>query len=141
MPLTAAPVETPAPRADWLAATKRAWLDLWSSSLASTIIETDLPALDRYFTTLDEHTRATRAYRRQRLVIGSKGQLAIHPMGKHARDLAVELRQMEDRFGLTPMSRLKLGHQWGSTAMTLDDLNKQLEGADADPRLRLVDDD
>jgi hypothetical protein len=102
----------------------------------------DLLGLRRLFDLYDEHERALRAYRRKRLVPGSQGQPVINPAGRLLRELAGEIRQLEDRYGLSPMARLKLGHQGATAALTLAELNRTLENdahEDEDPRLKVID--
>ena len=76
-----------------------------------------------------------RGFRKQRLVIGSQGQLALNPLGRLWMTLAREIRQMEDRLGLTPKSRLLLGIKLAGAKKSLDQLNESLEAELAqDPR-------
>lgn len=137
-----APASTPPATREWLAITKKRWTTFWGSELARAVApDTDLPALTRLHDLYDEQERALRAVRKQRFVLGSQGQPVLNPAGRLLKELAGEIRMLEDRFGLSPMARLRLGHQYGSTAMTLDDLNRQLE-TDADegedPRLEVI---
>ena len=139
-PVTA---ELPAPPRELLADTVRAWEGFWRSPLATVVtLETDLPALERLFTLYDERCRAYRAFRRARVVEGSQGQAVLNPLGRQMLAYDAEIRQLEDRFGLTPMARLRLGVQLGAAQRTLADLNRALEeeerGDEEDPRLQAV---
>lgn len=138
------------PQADkaWLSTTKTQWVTFWTSEIARLVdAETQRPAVLRLFTLYDERERAYREYRRKRVVKGSTGQPVINPVWKQVPVMDMEIRQLEDRFGLTPQSQLKLGVTFGHAARTLDEMNKRLnedengasdEGAAEDPRtLRL----
>ena len=118
-------------------------MTFWRSEMARIVDEDrDRPALERLFTLYDERERAYRAYRKQRLVKGSTKQPVVNPLWRHATStLDPEIRQIEDRFGLTPRSRAQLGLAIGGLKKTLDDLNRELDGDDdgdeasQDPRL------
>ena len=54
-----------------------------------------------------------------------------------------EIRQLEDRFGLSPRARLTLGLTFGEAGHTLEELNRSLGeevdyANDEDPRLELT---
>ena len=74
--------------------------------------------------------------------MGSQGQPVLNPLGRQLSSSDAESRQLEDRFGLTPMARLRLGVQIGTAARSLDDLNRQLDHDDQDktedPRLQVI---
>ncbi len=91
------------------------------------VAETDGTAILRLFTLYDERERAYRAFRRQRLIKGSQGQAVLSPMGRAMQEFDAEIRQMEDRLGLSPRARLQLGITFGQAAQTLADLNRQLD--------------
>jgi hypothetical protein len=103
----------------------------------------DHPALLRLFTLLDERERCARAASKQRLIKGSQGQPVLNPLLKQVAALDTEIRQLEDRFGLTPLARLRLGVTFGEAHRSLADLNRALveEVADVDeddPRTELA---
>lgn len=116
----------PAPK-HFLAVTVEQWRRFWMSDVARLAdVETDNVALTRLFTLYDERERAYRAFRKKRLVKGSTGQLAINPLWKHAAIQDAEVRSLEDRFGVTPQARLRLGIQFGEMAKNLEDMNDEL---------------
>jgi P27 family predicted phage terminase small subunit len=135
-----------APKADtdWLAQTKERWVSFWGSSIAGvTERDTDLPALTRLFGYYDELERSTRALRQQRFVEGSQGQPRLNPAAKYIGELEGSIRQLEDRFGLTPKARLGLGVDFANAHRSLQELNasfrEDAEGEDEiDPRLELI---
>ena len=117
----------------WLKQTRDAWADYWGSALAQIVEEdTDGPAIRRLFNLNDERERAYRGYRQDRLVIGSQGQRVINPLARVMSALDAEIRQLEDRLGLTPKARLQLGITYGEAAKSLEALNSALGGDDGD---------
>lgn len=63
---------------------------------------------------------------------GASGQPVVSPLQKVLVHLDGEIRQLEDRFGLTPLARLRLGIAIGDAARSLDDLNRLMEDSDDD---------
>lgn len=122
-----------------LASLRRAWSDFWASSLAQVVVPaSDMQALTRLWRLYDERERAYRAGRAERLVEGSQGQPRLNPLLRYVADLDAEIRQLEDRFGLTPLARLRLGVVLGEAHRSLDDLNALLEADDDETDLRLT---
>lgn len=142
IPAVDASKDAPQPQKGWLAVTKDRWEAFWRSSLAQIVErDSDLPALARLFSLYDELERAERAFRRKRFVSGSKGQPRLNPLAGHIAQLEPMIRALEDRFGLTPLSRLKLGIEFGNAHRSLDDLNRSFNAddrAEADPRLEVI---
>ena len=132
-----AQVRVPDPPRELLAVTRRLWESYWTSPLIGVVqVETDLPAIQRMFTLYDERERAYRGYRKARLVAGSRGQVALSPLGKQMLAMDAEIRQLEDRFGCTPKSRAQLGLKLAEAQRTLEDLNRDVEvDWQDDPRL------
>jgi hypothetical protein len=79
------PMPSPHPRRRWTVEAQRAWMDWWSSPMASQWLEADQVALRRALRLVDEAARGVR--------------------GTHTA-----LTQLEDRLGLTPKARRYL--QW-----------------------------
>jgi P27 family predicted phage terminase small subunit len=120
-------VAIPKPPRCLLKKTLEAWERYWGSSLAQTIEPTtDVIALERLFCLHDERERAYRGYKKERLVLGSQDQRVLNPLGKMMTVLDTEIRQLEDRFGLTPRSRLQLGITLGDAAKSMAELNRSL---------------
>lgn len=115
-----------------LKATREWWVRLWRAPLAATYEASDVPALARLASLHDERTRCMQVARKGRLTIGSQGQAVINPLYKHVSVLDAEIRQLEDRFGLSPMARLRLGVQFSEAHKSLDALNAELQSDDAD---------
>jgi P27 family predicted phage terminase small subunit len=134
----AIPVKVPSMPAGLLISTQELWRNFWKSPLARAIEpESDFPAISRYFSLLDERERLYRAFRRKRIVKGPKGEPVLNPAGRALLAFDSELRQLEDRLGLTPRARLQLGIAFGEAARTLTELNQILESDhedETDPR-------
>lgn len=127
----------PAPPTGLLAVHRGEWVRLWESPLASSFADSDLPALERLFQLRDEALRHQRAGKSRPLVPGSQGQEVLNPVLRQRDALLAEIRQLEDRFGLSPRSRLQLGITLLEQHRSLADLNKRYleQGPDRpDPR-------
>ena len=113
--------------------TKIAWESYWTSTLTAVVrLDTDLPALVRLFTLYDERERAYRGYRSERLVKGSQDQLVLNPLARAMAVFDTEIRQLEDRFGLTPKARLALGIDLGRARKGLAEVNAELDDDEDD---------
>lgn len=135
----------PVPRAPrgLLRETGRLWDTYWLSPVGQLADrETDVPAIRRLFSLYDERERAYRSYKRRRIVKGSEGQPVLNPAWKQVPVMDAEIRQLEDRFGLTPQSRLRLGVTFGAAARSLEDMNRDLNRDEddygEDPRLAIT---
>ena len=122
--------------------TKTAWDSYWQSPMTVVVrIDADLPDLVRLFTLMDERERAYRGYRKERLIEGSTGQRVINPLARAMVSFDAEIRQLSDRFGLTPKARLHLGIDMGRARKGLADVNAELDDDEdetiEDPRAAL----
>lgn len=109
------------------------WARLWASPLARLIEASDLPALERLFGLYDMVAKAERATRGKWLERGSTGQLVAHPLLKEASTWRKEILELERQFGIGgPLSRLKLGVEFGNAHRSLSDLNAEIEADDDD---------
>lgn len=111
-----------------LATSKASWDLFWSSPLASTVVpQTDLDTLRRLWSLKDERERMYRALQKERMVRGSRGQPRANPLYAQMVALDAAIERLEDRFGLSPRSRLQLGVVLGDAARSLADLNADFE--------------
>ena len=112
----------------YLKNTKLWWEDFWNSDLASAIdTKSDQSAVYRLATLIDERERIYKQAKKDRLVVGSQGQVVLNPLYSAMLKLDAEIRQLEDRIGMNPKSRVSLGIQIGQAKRTLADLNADLE--------------
>jgi P27 family predicted phage terminase small subunit len=122
--------------------TERQWLAYWSSPVAKLVDPvSDLPALERLFLLYDDCHQFRESIRKHPMLEGSQGQMVRNPFVKDLKDAQAEIRQLEDRFGLSPRARLGLNLTLGATAKTLADLNAEFTGGvdDDDPRFDVID--
>jgi P27 family predicted phage terminase small subunit len=124
------------------------WKTLWRSELAAHWNhDSDLLAMKRLFSLYDRLAKYEKEAGTEALVRGSTGQLVMNPLLKAADTLRGQILALEDRFGLTPMARLKLGIALGSASQSLEEMNKRLASDDAeadeidddDPRITAID--
>jgi P27 family predicted phage terminase small subunit len=123
------PVVRQVPVADvaWREATVERWVIFWASPLASQVEPSDEGAFRRLFKLYDEIERMWEAIEvTGRVVEGSQGQPRPNPLYKQVQEFQAEARQLEDRFGLSPMSRLRLGITFADAQASLDGLNARL---------------
>jgi len=116
-------VACPPPPAGLLKATQGQWATFWSSPVAKLVeAASDLPALSRLFELMDDCARYRTSIRQTPFVEGSQGQQVRNPYVRDLQAAQAELRQLEDRFGLSPRARLSLGVVLGEAKRSLADL-------------------
>lgn len=123
----------PEPANCWLKATTNEWNEYWSSPISSLIDRAgELSAVRRMFDYKDEHARALRDFRKQRLSHGSTKQVKLSPYFDAMKSLERLILPLEDRFGLNSLSRLRLGAELGGAHKSLAEMNAALERGDDD---------
>ena len=85
------------------------WSAFWDTDVSKAVDVSDMPALSRLFELKDQWERCRRVVKKQPLIEGSQHQLVENPLSKRMDRLSLEIRQLEDRFGLSPSSRARLG--------------------------------
>lgn len=120
-------VEPPEPPAGLLKATTRVWESFWRSEQSQLVSGAMVDVVVRWVRLRDEWERIDRAMRKHMTVEGSQGQPVAHPLTGRKSSIEKELRQLEDRLGLTPKAAVNLGLGLGQMRKTLDDLNRDLE--------------
>jgi hypothetical protein len=109
LPVKAAGDLVSAARVDWAPAVAEAWAELWNSPLAALMKPTDMPALRRLFDYRHQLIDAQRHYGEEPVAVGSMGQPVLSPFAAEIHRLESVIAKLEDRFGLTPLARLRLG--------------------------------
>ena len=108
------------------------WELVWSSGIASQLQEQDTQALYRWIEYLDEWHRARRTLKgADRLVPGSRGQMVLNPLIDYMQKLEANLRGIEDRLGLSPMARARLGLTVAEGTSIALQINQQMRNAAA----------
>lgn len=110
LPAPAGPV-VPVPSPLWRDEVVEGWNDFWCSPLAGPQVckPTDGPALRRLFDLRHRLLEALDAFDAEPVVAGSTGQPTMSPWAAEVHRLEAAIGRLEDKFGLTPMARLKLG--------------------------------
>jgi hypothetical protein len=108
---TTSVVAVPAGMSSWRAEIMAAWSDLWTSPLGSHFKPTDVPSLRRLFILRSRLVDALERADAEPEMTGSTGQTVLSPWFAEAHRLEAEIERLEDRFGLTPLSRVRLGVQ------------------------------
>ena len=127
MPKGTSPAAAPPPPPGLLAGSVESWNAYWSSPLARVALpETDLPALSRLWSLYDERARMYRAIVKERVTLGSMGQVRANPLYPQMVAMDAAIERLEDRFGLSPRARLQLGVILGDAARSLADANEEL---------------
>lgn len=117
------------------------WDAFWRSEYALAVKwRRDGRAISRLFELYDLHDRFLRATRKRPLVPGSQGQPIANPLTRQLGAVDAEIRQLEDRFGLSTRAAMTLGVVFTDLQKTLDELNKDANDGDSgtqeDPRLK-----
>jgi hypothetical protein len=136
----------PGPPTGLLAVTKDRWTVYFESRIAKLSMDIDrITAVRRLFTYYDEWERCYRAVRHGvmalgddgkvkkvsgRLVPGSTGQMVLNPLYKQMGTLEGLIGGLEEKVGITPLARLKLGITFGEAARSLEEMNRQLDADD-----------
>ena len=104
-------VQIPPPDVRWRAEVVESWNDLWSSPMAGAKVlqPSDAFALRRLFTYRHRLLDALDALDAEPIVVGSMGQPTLSPWAQEVHRLEAALSKLEDKFGLTPMARMRLG--------------------------------
>lgn len=125
---------TPDPDPKWLATTRDDWVEFWESPVSGHVVSSDLAGLRRLFTLLDRQERFWRAGMRKPTVLGSTGQLVVHPLIKTAIELEPKIQALAARYGGDPKSRLALTVGLGDAARSVADLtNDDILAGDVEP--------
>jgi len=123
------PPEMPAPlNGKWRVETAALWQAFWTSPIAQVVDrESDMPRLLRWIVYWDEWFRAVRALRRRRMVEGSMGQPVVNPLSAYIAAVEGRIERIEEKFGLTPLDRMRLGISFGEAHRSLADMNADLD--------------
>jgi hypothetical protein len=134
-PIVALKRKFPAPLASslWQKRTVEEWQAYWLSDVSALVEPGEVSAVKRLFDYRDEHARALRSYRKQRLTPGSTGQQRLSPAFEAMQKLEKMMLPLEDRFALSSMARLRLGVELGSAHKSLAEMNATFDaGGDDD---------
>lgn len=124
------------PRADWHPAISFEWANFWQTNVALAVAESDIPALYRLFDLRSLAFDFMSEAKSSPTVLGSQGQEVLNPLLRQVDTYNAEIRQLEDRFGLNPAARTKLGLSASQLKRSLADTAKEAleHDTDIDPR-------
>lgn len=141
MPPSKSRIAKPKPPDGLLESIGESWEAFWASPLAQHTITSDLPALRRLFRLYHQREVYLTAGSEESLTRGSTGQMTLNPLLKEVDALDAKILALEDRFGLSPMARLKLQVTFGDASRSIAEVNAALAAPIAaeedpdDPRL------
>ena len=111
------------PRKEWYKEVKDWWEEFWQTpELVLGLGTIDVYSLRRLGDLYDLREQARRKVRKTPVVVGSTGQPQEHPSRRSFSAHSQEIRQLEDRFGLSPKARLLLQIRFGQAVKTIEDL-------------------
>ena len=122
----------------WTPEVLQEWQLFWASDVAAAVSQSDIPSLIRLFDLRAMEQDYREQAQKEPLVTGSKGQPVQNPLLKVADTFRAEIRQLEDRYGLNPAARAKLGIDNSKLQTSLLDLNSRIAEAANEPDPRLV---
>lgn len=112
----------------WHAQAVVRWREIWASDVAQIWDRRgDMGRLVRYIVNFDGWLKLTEAISGREVVRGSRGQARANPLFSVRTGLELELKAAEEKLGLTPMDRMRLGIEIGGAAQGLDSARKILE--------------
>lgn len=112
------------------------WRDFFRSALGGSVdYQSDGPALRRWIRLVNEREILIARFAGEcaegdiqtLMVRGSTGQQVLNPLLRYEERLSREIMAYEDRFGMTPLSRMRLGIAIGQAAESLDGMRKRLD--------------
>ena len=123
------PIPTPDPPSGLGAIGRTCWANVWNLG-AGVYQPTDYNVIERYCSIHERrHTLIVLIEADGWLTTGSTGQVVVHPAAKMVNELEGKLSFLEDRLGLNPEARLRLGITAVDHATRLDAF--LAEGGDA----------
>lgn len=112
----------------WHPQSRVRWGEIWASDVAQIWDrQGDMGRLVRYIVNFDGWLKLTEAISGREVVRGSRGQARANPLFNVRTGLELELKAAEEKLGLTPMDRMRLGIEIGGAAQGLDSARKILE--------------
>ena len=100
---------------------RRYWRDVWEAGAKVYRPETDAAVIDRYCSLQERRIKFLRVLESDGYTtVGSQGQTVAHPAAKLLSDVETKLTPLEDRLGLSPEARIRLGLAVTETKSRLD---------------------
>ncbi len=106
----AAPFTPPAPPAGLNTHARRIWAEVWDAGREAYNEKTDAAVIERYAEMTARRSALLATLESEGWTVpGSQGQLVAHPAAKLLDSVDSKLQALEDRLGLNPEARLRLG--------------------------------
>lgn len=97
------------------------WREMWASEVAQIWDKAgDMGRLVRYIVNFDSWLKLSEALAGREVVKGSRGQIRANPLFNVRTGIELELKAAEEKLGLTPVDRMRLGIDIGGAAAGLD---------------------
>ena len=110
------------PDPDWSPAVAAWWSDFWSQKeLLLGLGSIDVHVVRRIAGLKQLREEAVAGLKGNPLVAGSQGQPVANPLSRVVLGYDSEIRQLEDRLGLSPRARLNLGVTFGQAHRSMED--------------------
>lgn len=107
---------------DWHPLARSRWGEMWESDVATSWERrADSGRLGRYIFNFDRWLKLSELMVGREVVKGSRGQVRANPLFGVLASLEGDLKATEEKFGLTPMDRMRLGIEIGGAAAGLRD--------------------
>jgi P27 family predicted phage terminase small subunit len=124
---------TPIPPKDIRAAARDAWVAFWRSPMASLVQDdSDMDALRDWVYCLSERERLQVIVKKQTMSPGASGSLMLNPLTRLVKDYTQRIDKHREHFGMTPLSRMRLGIAVGEAHDALADLMSALDERDVE---------
>lgn len=120
----------PAAPRTWRPEIRRAWKVFWTSPLAQLVAETDHDTVRRLFGLKNDRALCQDVVAHAgHITKGSQGQPVLNPVLRQIQAYDQAIRDLEDRFGLSPRARLTLGISLQEDSNPLDQLTNAFKEA------------
>lgn len=89
---------------------RRVWAEVWAAGSGAYVYATDRYVVERYAQLQERREDLLGVLAREGYTVeGSQGQVVAHPAARLLADVETKLTPLEDRLGLNPEARLRLG--------------------------------
>lgn len=113
---------------------QRRWREFWKSAVSLAVdMAADGEAIHRWIHDVSERERLQPLADKTPLVKGSTGQLVKNPLYGVIDGLDRAIAHAEEHFGMTPLSRMRLGLVATQRDLGVADLRRKLDGRQAAP--------
>lgn len=86
------------------------WYSVWDAGGDSYSVKTDAYVIERYATLHVRRDELMQMLSDEGMVsVGSQGQQVLHPAARYLSDVETSLSKLEDKLGLNPEARIRLG--------------------------------